>query len=67
MECTYNDTTFKDCVLSKNCTQILHQAFITGFTVGVYIVSKERDGVGKILQVVILIFQNRLLKITKNP
>ena len=52
VKCTFGDEVFIDCVLSSKRDQVL-QAFITGLSVGVYVVAKVEDGLGEIVQVVI--------------
>ena len=63
VECVFGDDVFNECVLGKNRDQLLHQAFITGLTAGVYVVAKVEDGVGEIVQVVL--FQIPEEKITE--
>ena len=38
--CAYLDEKFRDCVISANQGQILHQAFVTGMSYVVYVVSQ---------------------------
>ena len=53
VECIFGDAVFRKCVLASNRRQVLHQAYVTGLTVGIFVVSKVQDEKGQILQVVI--------------
>eukprot|EP00957_Ditylum_brightwellii_P102627 7821371-Ditylum_brightwellii.AAC.2 len=39
VQCTFNNAAFKKCVPLEHRTQVIHQAFVCGFKVGVYVVS----------------------------
>ena len=54
VHCGYNDFRFKSCVPSEHRGQVLHQAFVTGFKYGVYVVSvSDEENGGRILQIII--------------
>ena len=52
--CAYMDEKFRDCVISANQVQILHQDFVTGLSYVVYVVSQVQEGSGQIVQIVII-------------
>jgi hypothetical protein len=55
VHCAYDDMAFKKCVPSDHRHQMLHQAFVANFGIGVYVVAMSDDVVGgKILQIVVV-------------
>jgi hypothetical protein len=57
--CAYDDVAFKRCVPREHRHQMLHQAFVANFGVGVYVVamSNDEDG-GSIVQIVVATITN---------
>ena len=54
VHCGYNNFRFKSCVPSEHRGQVLHQAFVTGFKYGVYVVSvSDEENGGRIVQIII--------------
>jgi hypothetical protein len=50
--CAYDDVAFKRCIPHEHRHQVLHQAFVAGFSYGVYVVAMSDDVVGgRILQI----------------
>lgn len=55
--CTFQDSVFNACVPKVHHGQVLHQAYVTGFDVGVYVVSNlSRNLGGTITQLVFITF-----------
>ncbi|KAG7338224.1 hypothetical protein IV203_002629 [Nitzschia inconspicua] len=52
VNCYYGDAVFNDCVPAANRSQVLHQALVTGFQHGVFVVCKLEEGQGSIVQIV---------------
>ncbi|KAG7345429.1 hypothetical protein IV203_032960 [Nitzschia inconspicua] len=52
VNCYYGDAVFNDCVPAANQSQVLHQALVTGFQHGVFVVCKLEEGQGSIVQIV---------------
>ncbi|KAG7341976.1 hypothetical protein IV203_007068 [Nitzschia inconspicua] len=50
----YGDAVFNDCVPAANRYQVLHQALVTGFQHGVFVVCKLEEGQGSIVQIVVI-------------
>ena len=53
VNCAHNDEVFKKCVPSEHRSQVLHQAWVCGLDVGVYVVSKVANNQGTLLQIVV--------------
>ncbi|KAG7337866.1 hypothetical protein IV203_025941 [Nitzschia inconspicua] len=51
---SYGDAVFNDCVPAANRYQVLHQALVTGFQHGVFVVCKLEEGQGSIVQIVVI-------------
>ncbi|KAG7338645.1 hypothetical protein IV203_020733 [Nitzschia inconspicua] len=54
VNCSYGDAVFNDCVPAANRYQVLHQALVTGFQHGVFVVCKLEEGQGSIVQIVVI-------------
>ncbi len=61
------DVAFKRCVPCEHRHQMLHQAFVANFGVGVYVVAMSDDVVGgKILQIVVVTITKTGLETSRN-
>ena len=52
--CTFDDEKFKICVPASNRKKIMHQALVTGFNYGVFVVAKVEEGEGALIQTVVV-------------
>ncbi|KAG7368934.1 hypothetical protein IV203_031677 [Nitzschia inconspicua] len=54
VNCSCGDAVINNCVPAANRYQVLHQALVTGFQHGVFVVCKLEDGQGSIVQTVVI-------------
>ena len=58
VRCMYGDNVFMDCIPSNNRSQVIHQATILHFKIGIFVTSKVEDEKGSLVQIVIIEFSD---------